>query len=371
MKITKVEATCHVVPVKLILDKVTREPFVFVRVETDEGISGYGITMGNMRFSTRDFINRELAPFLKGKDPLDTERIWNVDAIRELGIQVATMTNSSTVRWGFSAVDIALWDIKGKYLKLPVYRLLGGAQNPVPAYVTFGFRMYNQEELVEVVRLLVQMGQDKLKMNVALGERPGERLAEDVARVKAVREEMGDTGVLMVDANDMYNLIEAKELARRIEQYNIAWFESPLFTNADFRLMAELRRSTSIPIAPGGNLPGRRWMYREAIVQGAVDLIQPNVIHVGGFTEAQKIAHLAQAFSMPVANGGGQPHHNGHVIAGIANGWMVEFHYGHMLRDEVIFVNPPRFERNWLNFSDTPGLGLEPNEAGLKEYMEP
>ncbi|MFC2025254.1 mandelate racemase/muconate lactonizing enzyme family protein [Chloroflexota bacterium] len=370
MKITKVEATCHNIPIKLPLDKSVSEQVVFVRVETDEGITGFGITVGHMRFSTREFINRQLAPFLAGKNPLETERIWNKDAYAELDIMPVVLNTSATVSWGFSAVDIALWDIKGKYFNEPVFRLLGGSHNPVPVYVTFGFSVYSREELVEVARQLVQIGQNNLKMQGAFGPTPGLNMAEGEARVRAVREAMGDGGMLMVTGGDRFNFTEAKEFAHRIEPYHITWFDSPVFTRIDYRLLAALRQCTRIPITSCGSVPGRRWFHRELIINGAVDFVQPNVCWVGGYTEALKVAHMGQAFSMPVANGSGQPHHNMHLIAGVANGWIVEFNYRHMLRDETIFVNPPRFERGGLTLPEKAGLGLEPNEAALKEYLE-
>jgi L-alanine-DL-glutamate epimerase-like enolase superfamily enzyme len=112
-------------------------------------------------------------------------------------------------------------------------------------------------------------------------------------------------------------------------------------------------------------------MYRELIINGAIDVVQPNTFNVGGFTGALKIANLAQAFSLPVAGGAGQADHNMQLIAGVANGWMVEFHNGHTLRDDIIYIKPPRYEKNWLTLPEIPGLGFEPNFAALKEYQEP
>jgi L-alanine-DL-glutamate epimerase-like enolase superfamily enzyme len=321
-----------------------------------------------MLSATREFISRQVAPFIIGKNPLETERLWNKDAYTELGIANLDMVSSGMVRWGFSAVDIALWDIAGKCFNQPVYRLLGGSTNPIPAYVTFGLSIYSREELAEVARQFVQMGQCNLKMQV--GYTSGPDMVEEEARVRAVREAMGNEGMLMVDANDRFNFIQAREFAHRIEKYNITFFEAPLLTGVDFKGLANLRGCTNIPIANSGSLPGRRWLYRELIVNGAVDIVQPNVCQVGGYTEALKIAHLAQAFSLPVSNGAAMPHHMMHFIAGVANGWLVECHYGQMLRDEVIFVDPPSFDHGWLTLPEKPGLGLELNEAALQEFQE-
>ncbi len=368
MKVTRIEATCHTIPVKLPLDKPIEESLLVVRVETDEGITGTGVTDGRMRFPVREFINRQLAPFVVGKNPLETERLWNRDAYAELGMGRTHLAASEMFRWGSSAIDIALWDIKGKYFNQPVFRLLGGSANRIPAYVTCGFFMYSRAELAEVARQFVQMGQKNLKMQVSYTEGPN--MAEEEARVRIMREAMGDDGVLFADANDRFTFFQAMEFAQRTKPYHLAWFEAPLCMNTDIGQLPALRRCTGVPITHSGSFPGRRWLYRDLILSGAVDVVNPNVLHCGGYTEALKIANLAQTFSLPVSNTGGQPHHNMHLIAGVANGWMVEFHYGHTLRDNIIFVNPPLFDHGFLTLPEKPGLGLEVNEAALKEYQE-
>ena len=128
MQITDVKATLHRIPVDMpLLKEKIWTPIVFVTVETDQGVTGYGLTRAAQRFGAREFINREAAPFLRGKNPVETERIWH---------QLYTTFNprAQTGMWSsaVSAIDIALWDIKGKYYKEPVWRLLGGAQNPPP-----------------------------------------------------------------------------------------------------------------------------------------------------------------------------------------------------------------------------------------------
>jgi len=364
MRITNVTASVHNVPAPVpLLDRPIHRPVVFVRVETDEGITGVGMTGGILRFSTREFVNRELRPFLVGKDPLATERLWT-----EMYWTFNQRGMSGVVQYGISAVDIALWDIKGKHLGMPVWRLLGGYAQTVPAYITFGLLEYTREQLVEAAREFVKQGQDKLKMVVAF-ERDGRKdVAEDAARVRAVREAVGPNVELMVDANHLFTFLEAKELAALIEPYRITWFEEPVYAN-DARHLANLRQITTIPISAGQN-EGHRWRHRELITTGAVDIVQPNVVYVGGYTEALKVAHMAQAFNLPVANGGGWPHMNMHLIAGVANGWRVEFHVPMWRTGEAIFKNPPRPEKGWVTLPDRPGLGLEPNEDALKEFEE-
>ena len=151
MKITNVQATTHRVPVRvpLINEPIDRE-VVFVRVETDQGITGYGMTSQILRFSVKEFINRELGPFVKGKNALDTERIWHENYTR-----FNQRGTSGTVQMGIGALDIALWDAKGKFFNQPVWRLLGGYSAKVPAYITFGLPDYDRDQLAEVARTLV------------------------------------------------------------------------------------------------------------------------------------------------------------------------------------------------------------------------
>ena len=361
MKITDVKATLHRVPIALpLLKENPAISIVFTAVETDQGVTGYGLTRGSQRFGVKEFINREAAPFLHGKNPLETERVWN-QLFKQFNPRAQTGMWSSAV----SAIDIALWDIKGKHYKEPVWRLLGGARNPVPAYVTFGLKQYTQEQLVDLAVQLVGQGERRLKMVVAVDP---ENPKIDAARVAAVRAAVGDDVELMIDANYLFSFNRALELCKLVEPCHITWFEEPVHQN-DAALLADLRRHTSIPIAAGQN-EGHRYRHRELIANHAVDIAQPNVCYVGGYTEALKVAALAQAYNLPIANGGGWPHHNMHLQAAMANGWRVEFHFEMWGVGDAIYREPPAPDHGWVTLPETPGLGLEPRWDTLKEYEE-
>lgn len=362
MKITNVQATTHKVPVRVpLIDAPIDREIVFVRLETDQDVTGFGMTSQILRFSVKEFINRELGPFLKGKNALDTERLWN-----DMYTRFNQRGTSGVVQSGISAVDVALWDAKGKFLNQPVWRLLGGYSARVPAYITFGLPEYDREQLAEVAKRLVAEGQDKLKMVVA--HHGASDIPEDVQRVRVTREAIGDGIDLMVDANQLLDFTSARHLCSLIEPYNIRWFEEPIYAN-DVRELAELRRHTSIPISAGQN-EGHKLRHRDLIVGGAVDIVQPNVIYVGGYTEGKKVADLAQAFSLPIANGGGWPHHNAHLHAAVWNGWRVEFHYVMWMVGEAIYNDAPGPEKGWVTISERPGLGMEPKEDALRDTLE-
>lgn len=366
MKVAQIQARCLKIPIKFPFTETPRtEGMLLAQVETDDGIVGAGISRDSERFAVREIINREIAPFLVGKDPLETEKIWN-DACWEIGMSYKVRTG--VVARAIGAVDQALWDIKGKYLGQPIYRLLGGASpSSVGAYTTFGFNAYNQEELVELARQMVQQGHDKLKMQVVAADR-GQNISVDVERVRAVREAVGDNVMLMVDGNSKFDFIHAREFARRIEPYNITWFDDPVYVK-DVHLMAELRRCTSIPLAARARGESQ-WDNRDLIIGGAVDVMQANVLDGGGYTEYLKVAHMAEMFHLPLATGGGWYLQNGQLIAGVANGWLTEFH---LLREriyEVVYVEPPVARYGRLPLPDQPGMGLQLNEAAIEEYTD-
>ncbi len=172
---------------------------------------------------------------------------------------------------------------------------------------------------------------------------------------------------LMIDANYMFQPVETRLLCRAIEDCNIFWFEEPLHQN-DARALADLRSKTKIPIA-AGQMEGHRWRLRELVEMQAVDVLQPNCVYNGGYTETRKVAHLAQIYNLPIANGGGWPLFNMHTMAGLMNGWLVEFHLGMQLVGEQLFVDPPRPDQGVVRIPDQPGLGLQPNRDSLGDTL--
>jgi L-alanine-DL-glutamate epimerase-like enolase superfamily enzyme len=376
MKIARVSAKTYKVPVPVPLrDKPASWQFTIVEVEADNGLKGHGLTGPRLSPVIAEFINYDIAPFLVGYDPMETERIW-----RDLYTNFNARAVSGVWSSGVSAVDIALWDLKGKYLNQSVARLLGGAYQKVPAYITYGLAEFNTEELVEVAKILVGQGHDKLKVVVGgykhpLGTAQKNKDVEsffstvkhDALRVRAVREAVGPDVEIMIDANYMFNYTEALELCQHIEDLNITWFEEPVQGN-DFLLLKELKKHTNIPLSAGQNF-GHQWQHRELIVQQAIDISQPNVCHVGGYTEGLKVANLARAFNLKIANGGGWPHYNLHLQAGVSNGWRVEYHWLHWKACEVVFDNAPAPEAGWATIPDAPGLGFTPNPDALAEYV--
>lgn len=341
----------------------------FVEIETDDGIKGHAMSTYPMRFGVREYINREAAPVVQGMDAMRPEEIRN-------RVFWATARKYFHGAWNcaMSLIDIALWDVRGKALGQPIWKLLGGAHAQVPAYITFGLPRYSIDELIEVARMLIRDGQRSLKMVVAKGTNPYDEILgeptdadilQDAQRVAALREAVGPDIELMMDANKGATYAQALKLAKLCEPCNLAWFEDPVL-QGDPRLMAKLRTQTTIPIAAGSTATSDLMFIREYLLREAVDYLQPNVRDIGGFTQAVKAAAMAQAFNVPLAMGGNYPHMNMHLHGGVPNGGRVEFHWQGWKCVEQLFDNAPGPVNGMLTLPTAPGLGFTP-KAGILE----
>jgi L-alanine-DL-glutamate epimerase-like enolase superfamily enzyme len=355
MKIKDIRASAHLERAGDSRESAKHEPFefVFCEVETDEGIVGISGTGGFLVHSVVAALHHHLLPIVRDMDVRDVEAIHH-----RIWWKLNSRTMTGVISSALSCLDIAIWDIQGKACGRSVADLLGGAQKRIPAYVTFGFHRYDRDQLVEAARIQVRNGFSALKLVVA--RRPG-GWKEDAQRIRAVRDAVGEDIDVIIDANYMFDPVEAKLLCRAIEDCNILWFEEPLYQN-DARALADLRKSTKIPIA-AGQMEGHRWRLRELVDHQAVDILQPNVCYCGGFTEARKAAHLAQCYNVPIANGGGWPLFNIHLLAGLMNGRFAEWH---LAQAEAIFIDPPEPKAGWITIPDRPGLGLTINRDALK-----
>lgn len=244
-----------------------------VEICTNAGITGWGEGTSTPSQTAIDTC-------LIGKDPFDIEVIWNT--MHQRG-----RSNTAAI----SGVDIALWDIVGKALDQPIYRLLGGAfRNRIPAYATGLFK----KEVPDITQVLmdeaksyVDQGFLAMKMKVGFGE------AYDVKNVAAVRKAIGDTIILAVDANCGYDVGTAIDVGQKIAENDLFWYEEPITTN-DVEGYVEIRRSLNMRIAGGEGLQGR-WGFRDLIQRRGYDIVQPDVSIAGGFTECRKIAAMASA----------------------------------------------------------------------------
>jgi L-alanine-DL-glutamate epimerase-like enolase superfamily enzyme len=374
MKIARVSATPLNVPVVLDaagIEKKTSLSVCLVEVETDAGLVGHGLTAITEEEVVAAIINEVVSENLKNQNPMEHERLWE-----RLYWLLSPRGQTGYASHAIAAVDVALWDLKGKALKQPVWRLLGGARGKVPVYTTFGFGTYGRDELAAAAKWWVGRGHKRLKMVVGhhgLQRRDEPRpleevIVEDARRVRAVRDAVGMDVDLHVDANCSLDSFHAERLARAMEPMGISFFEEPVKEN-DIPSLLALKKATSIPLAAGQN-EGLAWRFRDFMVSRCIDLVQPNVVIGGGYTQCARIAGMASAFNLPLANGGAWAHHNMHLHAGLANGGLVEYHYAAVKVCEAIYGPLPTPEAGWLTLPEAPGLGFSPNAALVKELAK-
>jgi L-rhamnonate dehydratase len=370
MKINKV--TCWLLRMPYTFPLIKEQQYAlanFVEIEAGDGLKGHALSTYPLKHGIREFINIEAAPVLVGMDAMRPEEIRH-------RLFWATARKYFTGAWNNAAslIDIALWDLKGKALGQPIWKLLGGAHSKVPAYITFGLPRYSTEELIEVAKMLIKDGQTRLKMVVAAGSDRGmdeilgqpvdEDIPIDAARVHALRDAVGPKIELMIDANKGSTYPQALRLAKMVEDCDLTWFEDPV-RQGDPRLMARLRTQTTIPIAAGSTATSDLMYLREYLIHEAVDYLQPNVRDIGGYTQGIKAAGLAQAFNVQLAMGGNYPHMNMHLHGGVPNGGRVEFHWQGWKCVESAFDGAPNPVNGYLTLPQGPGLGFTPKSGIL------
>lgn len=326
-----------------------------VKVETDAGVTGFGV--GSGKAGEREH-REHFAQKLIGADPMMTEQIW-----------AAHWSPKQYGRRGFetralSSLDFACWDIKAKIAGLPLYKMLGGYRRRIPTYVAGGYYAAGKgiKELQDEMRSYVERGAKAVKMKV--GAVP---IAEDVARVKAVREAIGPGTRLMIDANCAYRYYEAIQLAKRIEPFDIFWFEEAVQPD-DYDGFRKIAAATTIPQATGENEYTKHG-FRDLIATQAIAVLQPDARHMGGVTEFMKVAALAQAHGLDICPHGDQQAHV-HLLAAIPNALMLEYYPKEFepMHGRVYLDTPELQPDGTVLVSDAPGLGCEPNEEALAPF---
>ncbi|HTI81952.1 MAG TPA: mandelate racemase/muconate lactonizing enzyme family protein [Acetobacteraceae bacterium] len=260
---------------------------LIVEIETDQGLTGWGECYGPARINAG--VVRELAGLLIGQDPLRTEFIWH-----DIYARFRDHGQKGSILQGLSGIDIALWDLKGKYLNQPVHRLMGGpVRDQVVAYATGLYRREGGDParyLADEAAEYCTQGFSAVKLKVGFG------IEDDLRAARAVRDAIGDGIRLMIDANHAYDAVSAIALGRRIEALDIGWFEEPV-PPEDVDGHARVRAALTIPIA-SGECEFTRLGFRTLFERQAIDVAQPDTCAAGGLSECKKIAD--QAFSYGV-----------------------------------------------------------------------
>lgn len=346
--------------------------WMIVRLQTDEGIEGYG--EGSMLSHdpiVAQIVEQWVEAYLVGKDPMSTELHWTRMHQDNLG------RGGRLFGTALSGIDIALWDLKGKALGVPVYQLLGGPYTDKLRVYANGWytNTGSPEQIAEEARGVVEMGYTAMKFD-PFGNRnyytisPEEaQLAED--RLAAVRDAVGPNVEILIEVHAKFNVYTAIHIGQRFEQYRPFWFEEPV-SQENVSEMAQVRRNINIPIATGERLY-LKFPFYELVKAEAIDILQPDLCNAGGITEVKKISAIAESQHLMMAihntNSSVGTVASMHLDAAMPNfliqEYHAEFYEPHYFE---VFEGLPRQKNGYVDLPQGPGLGLTINEEVLAAH---
>lgn len=360
MKVTDIQTfLCH----------AYRTNWVFVKVLTDSGVTGIGEATLEYRELTVQQAVLELARYLVGNDPHNIEAFWQA-AYRD-----AYWRGGPVLMSALAGVEMALWDIKGKTLGVPVYQLLGGKlRDSVPCYANGWFAgARTPAEFAQKARDTVAAGFAGLKwdpfgqawMNISKAE-----LQNALACIEAVVKAVGRDIEIMIEGHGRFNVPTAIRIGHALKDFDITWFEEPIPPD-DMEGLTEVKRRISVPIAGGERLYSR-WEYSAYLEKRCIDFAQPDVSHCGGIGELKKIAAMAECRHIAVC-----PHNPSGPVANAAalqlaactpNFFLLETMANDVPYRCSITNEKPVFADGRMQIPDLPGLGLEINESAIAEH---
>ena len=358
----------------------------FIRIYTDQGLTGTGETMDTL--GAEYIINNNLSPFLAGRDPLDIEGIlfdlWSwkrVPGGAPMPVFVRGM--GGPYLSAVSGVEMALWDLAGKAMGVPVYRLLGGrVRERVPVYLhaadAADARKLAEETKVRGLKLGIDYKPDAWTLKKGIEPEKAwnlhltnPQIDDVVALVASVREAMGREYQLMLECHTRYDIESAIQLCHLLEPYRLTWVEEPVPSdNAD--AMAKIRSATRVPIAAGENIY-TRYGYRPFLEKQALSIIQPDMSKTGGLLEGRKIAALAEMYFVPIA-----PHGVASPLATMAYAHVCLTAPNLLMLEWTHYLNPAyrgltdtvTLRDGYLEPPDKPGIGVTLNDDAVKERMD-
>ncbi len=333
----------------------SKADFITIKLRTSDGLEGIsyaGFTSDIMVKALKECIDALIEQIL-GENPLYNERIISyLTEIAGSGAPAGLVTRS------ISAIDVALWDIKGKYTGLPIYQLLGGYRDAVPAYASgYLWRNYDLDRLANTARDLVEKGFTAMKFR--MGAEP--TVKKEIERMEIMREAVGPDITLMVDINQGWDVNTSIKIGRELSQYDMYWLEDPI-NHQDYIGLASLADKLDTPIAAGEYHYGIE-AFRNMLELKSIDIVMVDLMRVGGITQWMKVAHLAQSYNKPVVS------HLAtevlaHGVAACPNGAWVE----HMPWTFELFDREPLIKDGLMLMPQEPGLGVNFNEENLVRY---
>jgi len=348
-----------------------RSKSAWVRLWTDSGDYGLGeaspMVHGN---ASLEIIASAFTPLLVGADPLD-QRVLQ-DRLYHQHIKVGP---EGAYAGALAAIDIALWDLKGKILRQPVYKLLGGAwRTEFPFYASIGGNgVRSVDEVCRVVETWMRMdpAQVKIRFDADKTTRDAD-LPGDIAKARAVRALVGDDFPLAFDANNGYSVQGAIRVGRALEELGYVWFEEPV-QHYHTENLGKVADALDIAVSAGEQEYTLQGIKR--LIEAGVDIVQPDIVKTGGFTGLSDMAALARAFGADFVPHQTQPAvghtANLHLLAGLLHAhYPCEYNGPHGVQD-IVFSRPVAPTHGKFLLSDTPGLGLEIVESELQKRMIP
>ncbi len=346
--------------------------WLIVRIQTDEGIEGIGeSSMLSSDPIVESLIQEWSENYLVGKDPLAGQVHWtrlHQDNLGRGGRLYSTV---------LSGIDIALWDLRGKILGVPVYQLLGGPfRNKLRVYANGWYTNPASPELIaEEAKKVVEMGYTAMKFDpfgkIAYTTISPEEAQLSVDRVAAVREAVGPNVDILIEVHARFNVYTAVGLARRMEQYRPFWYEEPV-SQENTNEMRQVRDRINIPVATGERLY-LKFPFFDLVKNEAVDILQPDICNAGGITELHKIGSMAEAQHVMMA-----PHNTNSAVGTVAS-----FHLDTAMPNFLIqeyhaeFYEPhyfevvqglPRQKDGYVNLPEGPGLGISLDDELLDKH---
>jgi D-galactarolactone cycloisomerase len=384
MKIATIETfvlKCHMpYAVTLARGSYDEREALLVKVTTDTGVAGWGeaALWGGPPEVSVAVIEKEIFPLIEGQDALQPDFLWEL-----VYQQTYYHGRKGIVLACLSGVDIALWDIMGKACGQPVWRLLGGFGRAVETYASSGYYRADRsmDDFAAEIGEWVGKGYRGFKMKI--GNTPDvihdavigpvalrRSFAEDVRRIEVAREAVGDAA-LLVDANTSLDAAQAMRYAEKLEQLDVRWFEEPVQPE-NIEGCARLARYTRVPIA-GFETETNKFVFKQLIDAGAVQMVQPDVVQVGGLSEARKIAAYAQMHHLPITSKNYSTAVSQaaalSLLFAVPNGRWFEREIDPLpWREEILKVPLYSFEDGYVRPSDRPGLGLEIDEPSLASW---
>ena len=335
-------------------DGATRD-FITLELATDEGIQGIGLTFfgGPLTSSLKEAVDA-LCQLVIGEDPMLVESI--VGKLR----QAASGAGPGGIfTLALSPIDMALWDIKGKALGQSVCSLLGGYRDRAPTYASGALmRPMNLEYLAEAGPRLVEMGFRQMKTQ--MGAEP--TVQREIDRMRVLREAIGEDIDLMCDIDQLWNVNQAIEVGRRVEEYHLFWLED-VVAHDDYPGLARVANALTTPIAAGEYVYGIT-PFRHMLEARSIDIVMIDLLRVGGITQWRKVAGMAEAFDLPVVSHL-IPEVHVQLVAAVPNGLTVEY----MPWSLRLFEDTPAIVDGQMVVPDRPGLGLSFSEDAIRQYQ--